>query len=30
MPQASGLEGLFLDTQESEYALFLLPKEEDF
>ena len=27
---ASGLEGLFLDTQESEYALFLLPKEEDF
>ncbi len=27
---ASGLEGLFLDTQESEEALFLLPKEEDF
>ena len=27
---ASGSEGLFLDTQESEYALFLLPKEEDF
>ena len=27
---ASGLEGLFLDMQESEEALFLLPKEEDF
>lgn len=27
---ASGSEGLLLNTQESEEALFLLPKEEDF